>query len=44
MALFTNKQQRIQQLNAKLAYWSSKQGEFAARQVEVIERCLAELA
>lgn len=44
MALFTNKQQRIQQLKVKLAYWLSKEGEFAARQVETINRCLAELA
>lgn len=44
MALFTNKQQRIQDLKNRMAYWLSKEGEFAARQVEVIERCLAELA
>lgn len=44
MTLFTNKQQRIQDLKSRMAYWLNKDGEFAARQVEVIKRCLAELA
>lgn len=44
MALFTNKEQRIQDLTNRLNFWLSKEGDFAARQAEVIKRCLSELS
>lgn len=43
MALFTSKEKRIEDLTFRLNFWLAKDGDFAARQVEVLKRCLAEL-